>query len=246
MFAKERHQLILQALTDMGRVEVIALAAQWQVSEDTIRRDLREMAAQGLLHKTHGGAVRVTGPHAPMLQRHRNSTDAKARIGRAAAHLVRPGQTLILDAGSTTLELARHLQARPLRVITNALDIAALLADDADIELVLLGGTWNRDDRNFSGETALVALSLLRADIAFIGVCALDARMGVTADDSAQAQIKRAMVASAARSVLVADASKWGQVAPFAVAALGQCEQWITDQMPVDLEATTIRITVAA
>jgi DeoR/GlpR family transcriptional regulator of sugar metabolism len=245
MFAKERHQLILQALADAGRVEVLELAARWEVSEDTIRRDLREMAANGLLHKTHGGAVPVAGVHVPMRQRQHLASGPKSGIGRRAAKLVEAGQTIILDAGATTLALAGHLTVRPLRVVTNALDIATLLSDDADIELVLLGGQWSRHDRHFSGQSALDSMALLRADLAFIGVCALDVQMGVTAHTNADAQLKRCMVAHARRAVLVAEASKWGQVAPYAVGALSAFEQWVTDQTPVGMVGEPIAVTLA-
>lgn len=244
MFAEERHALILTMLNAAGRVEVSELVARLQVSSDTVRRDLREMAALGLINKTHGGAVSVNGPSMPALQRRHLDAPAKDGIGIAAARLVQPHQSVIIDAGATGLSLARHVSARPLRVVTNAFDIAALLCDDADIELIVLGGAWNRHDRNFTGEAALKGLALIRADWAFIGACGLDAKAGITAQFGEDAQLKRAMLASAARSVVLADSRKLGLVAPYFVADLAELDHLVTDIAPDTLDGADIHIIV--
>jgi DeoR/GlpR family transcriptional regulator of sugar metabolism len=110
MFAEERRETIVAELTRHGRVEVAELALRLEVSEDTIRRDLRALQAQGYLQKTHGGAVALDTPHLAWSLRARVVPEAKANIGARAAQLVEPGQTVILDAGSTILEMARHLK----------------------------------------------------------------------------------------------------------------------------------------
>src|SRR3954463_4051560 len=116
MFAEERRKAILSVLTREGRVEVSALAGQFGTSEDTIRRDLRDLAAQGFLQKTHGGAVALDVANLAWEARSHLQPVAKAKIGESAAHLVEPGQTVILDAGLTALEMARQLMVEPLRV----------------------------------------------------------------------------------------------------------------------------------
>src|SRR3954454_16455799 len=127
MFAEERRKVILGLLTRDGRVEVSGLASQFGTSEDTIRRDLRDLAAQGFLQKTHGGAVALDVANLAWEARTHLQPAAKVSIGQAAAALVEPGQTVILDAGLTVLEMARQLSVEPLRVITNSLDIAQIM-----------------------------------------------------------------------------------------------------------------------
>lgn len=244
MFAEERRKLILDDLTRTGRVEVATLAQHYAVSEDTIRRDLRELAEQGFLQKTHGGAVALDTAHMPWRVRTQLLPEAKTRIGQAAAALVEPHQTVILDAGLTTLELARHLTARPLTIVTNSFDIAALFVDDAEVELVLTGGVWNREDRHFSGPLAEAAIRRYRADWTFLGVCAVHPKAGITATYAPDAEVKRSMLECGVKVVLLADHCKFGQVVSHHVAPLQAIDLLLTDEPTSLLDGLDITVTV--
>lgn len=232
MFAPERRQLILAALTRNGRVEVAALAASLQVSEDTVRRDLKTLTEQGIVQKTHGGAVLLATAHIPFPARNTIRPMVKAGIGARAARLIEARQTVFIDAGSTTLQLARTLDVAELTVITNSLDVATALAERPGITLVMSGGLWCAPERYFSGEGALATVEAHRADLAFIGACAVHPRLGVTANGAHDAQVKAAMIRNAASAVLLADESKFGQIAAHAVAGVRDFARVITDRSP--------------
>jgi DeoR/GlpR family transcriptional regulator of sugar metabolism len=244
-FAAERRERILRWLQQQGRVEVLDLARMLEVSEHTIRRDLLELQARGALQKTHGGAVALATARLGFEARAGVLAKAKGAIGQAAAQLVEPGQTVILDAGSTTLAMARALTARPLTVITNALDVAALFDRDPAVQLLVTGGTWQPQQRALWGPAAHDLLAHCRADWAVPGACALDARMGVTASDEADAAIKRAMVAAATRTLILADHSKQQSVAPFAVATWPQVHTLVTDRAWPEVAALGVQVKVA-
>jgi len=245
-FAEERRARLLEILRQRGRMEVLALAQMFGVSEHTIRRDLNQLHAQGVLQKTHGGAVMLDSARLGFEGRSTLLEQAKVGIGKAAAALIEPGSTVILDAGSTTLALARALTVRPLSVVTNSLDIAVLFDRDPAVQLVLTGGTWAPDARSLRGAAARELLALCRADWAVLGACALDVRAGVTASDEDDAAIKRAMVAAASRTMVLADHSKQGSVAPFHVAAWGQVSLFMTDAPWEDVAQLGVDVRLAS
>ncbi|MEW6707226.1 MAG: DeoR/GlpR family DNA-binding transcription regulator [Pseudomonadota bacterium] len=243
-FAPERRARILEWLREHGRVEVLDLARMLGVSEHTIRRDLLDLQAQGALQKTHGGAVALDTARLGFEARVGVLPQAKQAIGQAAAERVQPGQTVILDAGSTTLAMARALRARPLTVITNALDVAQLFDRDPRVQLVLTGGTWQAEQRALWGPAVLAQLAACRADWAVPGACALDVRMGVTASDEADAAVKRAMIGAAARTMILADHSKHQSVAPFVVAPWAQVHTLVTDRAWPEVAAQGVEMLV--
>ncbi len=230
MFMEERRQAILGALASESRVEVAALARRFKVSVDTVRRDLRALASTGAFQKTHGGAVASNVASLDWDARTRIQPEAKERIGKAAAALVSPHETVILDAGLTVLAAARHLRARPLTVITNSLDIAGQLAADPAVSLVVAGGAWDAAARYLSGEQALATLRAHRADWVFLGTCALHAEAGLTAQHAPDAIMKRAMLEAGLRTVLLADQTKFGSVAPHYVGAIAAVHTIVTDK----------------
>lgn len=236
LFAEERQQAIEALLREAGRVEVAALAARYEVSEDSIRRDLRALAQRGLVQKTHGGAVALNLSAMPMSQRGAVKLSVKRGIGRAAAARVQAHQTLFIDSGSTAFALAQALcaegSARPLTVVTASLDVAQLLGADMRVALVMAGGEWSHDTRAFSGPQAEAVFRAMRADWAFIGACALHPVLGLSASHAGDAALKRTMLSGAAERVLLADASKFGLVQPHAVASLEQVDRVITDSAP--------------
>ncbi|MCZ2810098.1 DeoR/GlpR family DNA-binding transcription regulator [Modestobacter sp. VKM Ac-2979] len=219
VFARERQARILDELHRHGRVQVGELAELLGVSEDSVRRDLRALSTAGHLQKTHGGAVLLDPARMAWADRQDVATAAKDAIAEAAAaaNLVQPGDTVVLDAGSTVLALARALTVRPLSVITNSLDIALLFEADPEVDLTLAGGQWSRHSRYFSGSATAAALARHRADWAFLGACALDPEAGATSVDADDADVKAAMAQVARRTAVLADSSKHDTVAPHLV-----------------------------
>lgn len=244
MFSQERQQRILAELARLGRVEVVALAKVLGVSEDTVRRDLKVLAGRGHLQKTHGGAVAPAPGWMAWNDRADLRAEGKAGIGERAARLVGPGASVILDAGSTVLELARRLRVRPLTVLTNSLDIAAVFAAEPEVTLSLTGGDWDLRARFLVGASALDTLARRRADWAFLGACAFHPSAGLTSVSDADAAVKRAMLAAADRTVVLADGSKAGQIAPHLVAPLDRLHAIVTDEAAVAQTLTEAGVSV--
>ncbi|WP_137936185.1 DeoR/GlpR family DNA-binding transcription regulator [Chitinivorax sp. B] len=231
MFTAERQQVILQRLTDEGRVSVGDLARWLEVSDDTIRRDLQQLAKQGLLLKTHGGAVLLDVPAMSREARQQLVPEVKTALGRAVAEQIPPGSRLMLDAGTTVLAVAQALTG-PAAVLTHSLDIANVLSIKPDITLILTGGLWDPRQRLFHGQSAIETIRNFRADIAILGACALHPRCGVTATDQADAEVKRELIRSSAEQWLVLDHMKFDRVEPHAVADLTNFQRLYCDRAP--------------
>ena len=230
MFTHERQQAILDLLADAGRVTVSALSARFEVSDDTIRRDLQALADDGVLQKTHGGAVALDVPAMARAPRNRVLAPIKQALGIAVVATLESGQTVFLDAGETVLSVARALPDLPFTVITHSLDVAVLLSGRGKIRLILAGGEWSSRQRLFHGSAAEALITGCRADVAILGACAIDPVQGVTATDAGDAAIKRAMFGAAARRILVADHSKLAGCQPWFVAPLSGFDAFYTDR----------------
>jgi DeoR/GlpR family transcriptional regulator of sugar metabolism len=244
-FTAERQRRIETMLLENGRVEVLELARLLQVSEHTVRRDLLALQSQGVLQRTHGGAVTLDTTRLGLAARAAVLPEAKAAIGRAAAALIEPGQTVVLDSGSTPLAMARALTVRPLTIITSSLDVAAIFADDPHVHIALTGGTWQHTNRALWGPAAVAMLAQCRADWAVPGACAIDARLGVSAPDEADAALKRAMIGCARRTLILGDHSKLGNVAAFHVADWPQVHAVLLDEPWADGVAAGLPVQVA-
>ncbi len=242
MFTQERQNQILAELQQAGRVEVAALAQRHGVSEHTIRRDLGVLEQRGHLQKAHGGAVALDTPHLDWIGRAGALPEAKDRIGQIAAALIMPGQTLFLDAGSTTLAFARRLTVRPVTVITNSLDIAAILEAEADVALIVTGGIWDRVSRSFHGTAARETVCRYRADWTILGTCALHQHAGATAIQESEAAMKREMAAAGLHTMVLADHSKRDIVVAHAVLTPAQIGTLVTDHPWPELEALGVRV----
>jgi DeoR family fructose operon transcriptional repressor len=217
-YAEERHTRILDLLNRQGRVEVNLLAELFTVSTQTIRRDLAEMEKRQLLQRTHGGAVLPGIPtryDAPFTEREVSHSEEKRRIGAAAAELVRDDETIIMDAGSTTLEVARHLRGkRNLTVVTNALNICGVLAGVNGIELYVPGGQYLHSNMSLVGSTAEEAIGRFNFDKAIIGTRTIDLARGyLCMPNLPEAQVQRAIIAAAQTVIVAADHSKFGHSA---------------------------------
>jgi DeoR/GlpR family transcriptional regulator of sugar metabolism len=230
MLTDERRAVILDRLRTQGRVLATDLSADLDVSSDTIRRDLRELDGLGLLRRVHGGALPRHGDASSFATRARRAPEAKASIARRAAECVRDGQLVVLDGGTTTLELARALRD-DLRasVITTSPPIALALADHPGLEVTVIGGTLRRDSLVTVGAAAVEALRAIRADVVFLGVCGLHPEIGVTTNDLEERHVKAAMIDGAAEVVALADHDKLGTAMPVVVAPLRAVTQLVTD-----------------
>ena len=201
----------------------------------TIRRDLAELERAGLVRRVHGGAVNARGRsfEPPLLLRSSEKRESKALIGRMAAELVADGDSLALDIGTTTYELARNLVGRHnLTIITPSLHIANLLLNEPDITVIVTGGIVRRGEASLIGDLAVRAFKGLFVDRLFLGAGGVDSHAGVTEYNWDDALVKRAMTQSAKETILLADASKFERVAFASVAPLSAIHRLVTDKPP--------------
>lgn len=245
----DRRSQLLRRLSEDGRASVATLARDLGVTPSTIRRDLSRLADDGTLLRTYGGAALAAAARDPEARRD-PAAGAKRAIGAAAAALVADGQTIAISSGSTTLELARRLADRRLTVITNALDVASVLLDREGIELVILGGVVRPRMHSMLGHLAELALRELRADTLFMGIGAVDPDAGLMNDSIPEILSDRALRRSARTCVVLADSSKFAQVAPAFVFGFDQVDILVTDAGadPADvaaLQARGVRVVVA-
>ncbi len=231
LLPQERHDLILQRLNADGKVLAAQLAQDLNVTEDTIRRDLRDLAAAGLCQKVYGGAVRM--PAAPeggtLTQRMARQQTDKSRLATVAATLVRQGAVIFLDAGSSNLAIAEALPPVPLTVLTNAPSIAARLLDQSNIDLVMIGGRIKQSLGGSVGATALREVEHIHPDLYFIGACGVDVAAGVTAVDYEEAEFKRRVAAQSKATAVVATGAKLGAVASYRVLPISQLTHLIVE-----------------
>lgn len=228
----ERRRQILRLLREQDSVRVQRLAQRLGVSPVTIRLDLRVLADAGLVLRQHGGArlAQSAPPEAPLAEKRLQHRQRKQRIAARAAALVEAGDKLILDAGSSTLQLARLLPARgPLTVFTNSLPVAAELAHSAGIALIVSGGVLRRASLSLQGRQAEASLDGYVFDKLFLGADGIDAAFGLSTHDADDASLNARMAACARRVVVLADASKFGRICLHRICALKQVETIITD-----------------
>lgn len=218
MMTPERQADIEARLAAQGRVVAAELARLYDTSEDTIRRDLRALAAAGRCRRVYGGALPPTPPPAPgpVSARARVAPAAKAALGAALAGLVEPGMTVFVDAGSTTLACAGRL-AVAATVVTHAPAIAAALIEAPGVRLVTIGGEVDPQVGAATGAAARAAIEALRFDLLLLGACGVDAAAGITAHRVEDAAMKRALAGRAARVAVAADLAKLGTAAAFGV-----------------------------
>lgn len=207
---QERQQRILAQLQRDGRVVASDLAASFGVSEDSVRRDLREMAAAGMCRRVYGGALLPTPAFPPLAERVARADAQRSALARHAAGLVQVGQSVLLDAGSTNVDVARALAGRAVRVITNAPAVAAVLAGDALVTLVMIGGRIAPACGGAIGAVAIQQLAGLQADLCMPGTCAIEPDTGAWGLDGEEVAFKQAMARASAATVIVATDAKVG------------------------------------
>jgi DeoR/GlpR family transcriptional regulator of sugar metabolism len=231
MLTAERRQVILERLRREGRVVAAELGQSLGVSHDTVRRDLQDLAEAGLLQRVHGGALPPVTLAATFSARQREAPTAKLAIARAAAKLVRSGQVLILDAGTTNERLAYELPGElEATIFTNAPPVAIALASHPGVDVHLLGGRLNKAGLAAFGSATVEAVRRVRVDICFLGICSIHPDVGISGDDSEEAHVKRAMIQSAAEVIGLATADKLGTSSPFVVAPISELTHLIIDR----------------
>ena len=244
MYAQERQQEILRRARHAGRVDVVTLAEVLAVTTETIRRDLTVLERAGVVRRVHGGAIPVErlGFEPAVAAREEVMTAEKERIGKAALAELPEDGAVVIDAGTTTGRLAEAIPAdRELTVVVNSPPLASLLAVRPNLTVVMLGGRVRGRTLATVDDLALHPLSRLNVDVAFIGTNGCSPERGLTTPDPAEAAVKRAMVAAARRTVLLADHTKVGDVHFAAFAALSDIDLMITDTGLDDRLAARIR-----
>lgn len=235
MLTAERKQFILRALQRDGKVVAKELSEELGTSEDTIRRDLRDLASEGLLQRVHGGALPTSPANASFAARREQATSAKRAIARKAAELVRPGQVVLLDGGTTNVQVAELLpHDLEATIVTNSPPLASALADHSRVEVILLGGRLDKHSQVTLGEATLDALKMVRADLFLLGICSVHPEIGISTPNLEEAYLKRAMMANAAEVVALVSAEKLNTAAPYIAGPLTELSEIITERAVPD------------
>lgn len=258
MFAEERHRLITEMIAGNGKVTVAELSARFDITRETVRRDLAQLESEGTLRRVHGGAVATQAASTREESHFERTTihsEAKSRIARAAHRLLpAEGVSVMLDAGTTTEILAgliaQDTTNTPSLVITHALPIAARIATNTQIPLELIGGRVRGLTSAATGAGTVEQFSRLNADVAFIGTNALHCTFGLSTPDPLEATVKTAMVSSAQRVIVLADSSKFERLTLVQFAKLDAIDTLVTDAAPngelaAALEAADVEVVLA-
>jgi DeoR family transcriptional regulator, aga operon transcriptional repressor len=240
LLAEQRRRKILDLLEQKGQITVRDLVERFDVSAVTARADLDALASSGSAVRSHGGAVRQmeASQDYPLRFKETLHRGEKIKIGRAAAELVRPNEVIILDSGTTTAEVARHLKARkiqPVTIITNALNIASDLLDAQGISVIVIGGLMRPISCSFVGPQAENMLKEFHADRLFLAVDGFDLEIGASTPDVFEAQLNGVMMRMAKEVNIVADSSKLGRRSVSRIGPLEKVHRLITDsRAPVE------------
>jgi DeoR family transcriptional regulator, fructose operon transcriptional repressor len=244
MYAEERQQAIAELVATTGRVSVNELAERFGVTTETVRRDLSALERGGLVRRVHGGVVQgsaLSVLELAVTDRDRHNAEEKDRIAKAALELLPEVGAVVLDAGTTTARLANAMPSDlRLTVVTHAVPIAARLATRPSVDLHLLPGRVRPTTQAAVGEDTVEALRRLRVDVAFLGTNGITTDHGFSTPDSSEAAVKRAIVASARRVVVLADADKFGHEHVTRFAELSQVDLVVTDGRVTDAQVRAL------
>jgi DeoR/GlpR family transcriptional regulator of sugar metabolism len=230
MLTSQRKKAILDALARDGQVLAKQLSETFDVSEDTVRRDLRELAGEGLLQRVHGGALPASSAVAPFAERRQIESSAKRAIAGAAAAMIGKGQVVIIDGGTTSAELIRQIP-RDLQatVVTHSPSVAVGLIDHPLIEVLVIGGRLFKHSIVTVGAAAIEAMSHIQADIYFMGVTGVHPTAGLSTGDYEEAYVKRALAARAAETVVLASSDKINAASQFVIGGLALAQTIIVE-----------------
>jgi DeoR family fructose operon transcriptional repressor len=230
-FLKPRQQEILNLLNTNGEVKISTLSSTFAVTEMTIRRDLEKLEQAGYAKRTFGGAIHFESDMS-LVERVDMMKDEKSRIGRRAAELILPGESIFIDAGTTTVQISRYLHNRPdITVVTNALNVASELLNKG-ITTIIIGGSLIDATSSTAGALAISTLSSMAFDRVFLGATGFTAQHGFSNSNLHEAEVKKAAVKQAAEVNVVLDHTKFGAKALFSYASLQQVHRIITDRRP--------------
>ncbi|MCP3028481.1 DeoR/GlpR family DNA-binding transcription regulator [Halobacillus sp. A5] len=233
MFMEERKAQILEYLRHMSRASVHDLSVQFNVSDSTIRRDLKELEETDNIKRTHGGAILLqpVSFEASIGDRKKDYIKEKQAIAKKASEFINPGDAILLDSGTTTYELVKELKTfSNLSIVTNSIIIMQELADNPGLDVMLLGGNLRRETSALVGPFAEQSLNMIRIDKAFIGTNGIDLREGIiTTPNLTESRIKRMMITNARHTILMSDHSKIGKVNFAKVADLTEIDFCIVD-----------------
>jgi len=231
MLTTHRKLQLLSRLKQDGKLVAKDLSLEMGVSEDTIRRDLRELAQEGLLQRVHGGALPSSPAVVSFAGREEIRHEGKVSIGRAAAAMIQSGQVVILDGGTTSREIARHIPRKlQATVVTHSPTIALELLHHPAIEVILIGGRLFKHSVVAVGAACLEGIGKVRADTFFMGVTGLHPQTGLTTGDFEEAGIKRALSHAAAETYVLASAEKLNAASPYLVVELMEITGIITER----------------
>jgi DeoR family transcriptional regulator of aga operon len=232
MMAEERRTQILQIVRSAGRVKVNLLTKRFKTSAVTIRNDLNELHQRGLVLRSHGGAVIPDKilRESPVIERLKAYSDEKRRIGAMAVSLIHDGETIILDSGTTTLEIARQMKKmQGVQVITNGVNIAAELLDARDIQLFIVGGTVRGESASISGRFTEEMFDQFSADKLFLSGAGCDLDFGISGANLEETMVNRAMLRISREIILVADSSKFSKRSMTRIAPFTEIDTVISD-----------------
>jgi DeoR/GlpR family transcriptional regulator of sugar metabolism len=231
MLTTQRKQLILSRLKRDGQIIAKDLSQELELSEDTIRRDLRELAQEGVLQRVHGGALPVSPAIADFAAREQIATAAKTAIGRSAAQMIQPGNVVIVDGGTTAVQLVRHLNPElEAIIVTHSPTIALELVQHPRIEVVLLGGRLFKHSVVAVGAATIEAIARIRADLYFMGATGIHLEVGLSTGDLEEAHVKRALIASAAETIVLGSSEKLNAASKYVIAPISHISGLITEK----------------
>jgi len=232
LMAEERRTQILQIVRTTGRAKVNELTHLFNTSAVTIRNDLNELHQRGLVVRSHGGAMMADSilREPPVLERLKEHSEEKRRIGAAAAALINDGETIILDSGTTTLEIARNIKKKQgLHVITNGVNIAVELLDARNVQTFMIGGTVRGESASSSGRFSEEMFDQFSADRLFLSGAGCDLEFGVSGANLEETMVNRAMLRISREIILVADASKFSKRGMTRIAPFSEVDTVISD-----------------
>lgn len=230
MLAAQRREFLLERLHRDGRIVAKEVALELGLADDSVRKDLRELAAEGLLQRVYGGALPVSPATADYATRRSIAPESKHRVARAAAALIHPGSTIIIDGGSTALALVEALpRDLDATIVTHSPTVAAALAEHPRVEVIILGGRLFKHSVVASGAALVESAARIRADQFFLGVTGVDHEQGLTTGDVDEAAVKRALADRASEIIVLASSEKIGAASAFPVLDLHEVASVVTD-----------------
>jgi len=233
MLSSQRKQQILAILAAEKQVMSSELSQRFNVSEDSVRRDLRELAAEGLLQRVHGGALPVSAAVAPFETRKNVQTGSKRLIAQKAVGLIQPGQVVIIDGGTTTEAMVRQLpQDLAFTAVTHSPSIAVALVDYPQVEVIMIGGLLYRHSVVAVGASVLESVARINADLFFMGVTGVHKSAGLTTGNYEEAGVKRALAARASETVVMVSQEKMNSASAFAIGDLTLASTLVVDGKP--------------